>query len=82
MNWHYQLGKMTDAGGVYYHVIEVYCDEDRQPWAWTFAKPSYADSADEAKSTLQMMVDDCEKHHVLDLDKPMPGKGPEADDDL
>ena len=82
MTWRYGIGKKTDHDEVYFHVIEVYCDEEHKPWGWMHAKPDYAESQAEALGTLQMMLNDCGKYPVLDLDAPMPGKGPEADDEV
>jgi len=79
MTWHYCLGKKTEGEDTYYHVIEVYCDEDGEPWGWVHAKPSYAGNVDEAIDGLMMMLRDCGRHDLLDLDEPMPGKGPEGD---
>jgi len=76
VTWHYCIGTQTDHGEVYFHVIEVYCDEEHKPWGWTHAKPSYAESVDELVGTLMTMLGDCGRHPVLDLDEPMPGKGP------
>ena len=32
--------------------------------------------------TLEWMLRDCGRHDILDLDKPMPGKGLEVDDEV
>lgn len=82
MSWHYRIGKQTDHGEVYYHLIRAYTDDEGKPWGWEHASLSYMENWSTIIQTLEWMMLGAGKHDILDLDAPMPGKGPGVDDDV
>jgi len=76
MSWHYCIGKETVGGEPFYHVVVAFTDSEAVPNGWGHANLLYEEAPDDLIATLEMMLRDCKRHPVLDLDAPMPGKGP------
>jgi len=79
--WHYQIGRQRVGGETCYHLVEVYCDEDGQPWSWCHTDLRFVSDWPDIPQTLEMMLMDCYRHGVIDLDEPLPGTPPGCGDD-
>jgi len=74
MSWHYCIGKETVGGELFYHVIEAYLDGEAIPNGWDYANLLYEEDPDGLIATLELMLRDCQRHPILDLDAPMPDR--------